>query len=101
MKAEELFKLHKETCAKALIIMKQKNHDYTSGSHDPFANFRESLFLGIEPEIGLLLRVMDKFKRIKTFVREGKLKVKDESVEDAIDDTINYMILLKGLVMER
>lgn len=101
MKIEDLLKLHKETCSKALATMRVKNHDYTSGSNDPFANFRGSLFIGIEPELGILMRCMDKFKRIQTFVEKKELKVKDESVMDAIEDTINYMILLKGIIKEK
>lgn len=44
---------------------------------------------------------MDKFKRIETFVRNGTLQVKNESVNDAIEDSINYLILLKGIISEK
>lgn len=81
--------------------MEAKNHDYAGGSDDCFANFRSALFLDVQPEIGLLMRCLDKFKRIEAFVKTGTLKVKNESVNDAIEDVINYMILLKGLIEER
>lgn len=101
MTREELLTLHFMTCNQAREIMSAKNQDYAGGGSDPFGNFRGALFLGVEPEIGLLMRCMDKFKRIEAFVNTGTLAVKDEPVDDAIRDVINYMILLKGLVEER
>lgn len=47
------------------------------------------------------MRIMDKFMRIRTFVQVGTLLVKGESVDDAIEDSINYLILAKGMVIER
>lgn len=100
MITEELLKLHIEISTRCLEIMKRKNHDYTSGSTDPFANFRMSEMIGIHPVLGILLRVMDKIKRIQTFVDKGKLEVNNESVRDAIEDCINYFILIEGMIIE-
>ena len=102
MTREELLTLHDQLCEKAKGIMSAKNHDYTGGGNaDPFANFRASLVLGVQPEIGLMMRVMDKLKRIETFVNTGTLAVKTESVDDAILDVLNYMVVLAGLVEDR
>lgn len=101
MTREDLLQLHKDTCSKAFGIMEAKNHDYTGGSPDPFANFRATEMLGIPAELGILARCLDKFQRIKSFVVKGELKVKGESVDDAIEDVINYMVLLKGVIKER
>lgn len=68
MNRDELLKLHFEICEQARTIMEAKNHDYAGGGADPFGNFRGALFLGIEPELGLLMRCMDKFKRIEAFI---------------------------------
>ncbi len=97
MNREQLFKMHEETCAKALATMRKKNHDYASGD-DPFQNFNGSEIYGIHRVKGLLLRVGDKLQRINTFVDKGKLEVANESVDDAIEDIINYMILAKGML---
>jgi len=97
MNQQELFKLHETTCAKALETMRSKNHDY-SGGGDPFSNFRGSEILGIHPVVGILLRMQDKIKRINTFATKGKLEVKNEGVNDAIEDIINYAILIKGML---
>lgn len=100
MTAEELFQLHRDTCSKLVEVMEKKNHDYTGGSTDVFANFTGSLEYDVHPVIGILIRTKDKFKRIHTFVKKGSLKVSDESVFDAIDDSINYLILAKGILKE-
>ena len=100
MTKDELLELHTEICTKAKETMVLKNHDYASGG-DPFANFRASLVFSIEPEISILVRTIDKLKRIETFITDGKLLVKEESVDDAIEDSINYLILIAGLIRER
>lgn len=79
-----------------------KNSDYTGGksSTDPFANFNASSILDIHPVQGLLLRVIDKIQRIRSFTNDKELKVTNESVEDACDDIVNYAILAKAMLME-
>lgn len=100
MTIDDLLTLHDETCQEARDIMRAKNHDYTAGSADPFANFRASEALGVPAIVGILVRSIDKFQRIRSFVERGELKVKGESVDDAIRDVVNYMILARGMVKE-
>jgi hypothetical protein len=101
MTTEELLKVHEVTCGKARQIMRVKNSDYSGGSGDPFSNFRISEMFNVPAEIGILMRCTDKFKRIESFVRAGTLQVKNEPVDDAIEDVINYMVLLKGVIEMR
>lgn len=98
MHTKQLLNLHKDLCDSAKKIMESKNHDYSGASGDPFANFRGSDYLGVDPIIGILLRVQDKMQRIKTFTSKGTLKVQNEGVRDAIEDVINYMILIYGMI---
>lgn len=99
MDSEQLVKLHKELCKKARQLMVRKNHDYASAvSDDPFANFRGSALLGLPSEVGILLRIQDKMMRINTFLQKGELKADNESVDDALIDIINYVVLLKGMI---
>ncbi len=100
MTIDDLLKLHEGTCEEARSIMRAKNHDYTAGSNDPFANFRASEALGVPAVISILVRSIDKFQRIRSFVERGELKVKGESVDDAIRDVVNYMILAQGLIQD-
>lgn len=103
MNIKQLEKLHKETSQKCLEIMLKKNSDYTGGekSEDIFANFRTSEILGVNPVIGIMLRVMDKIQRIRSFTEDGQLKVQEESVDDACEDVVNYMILAKAMLKEQ
>lgn len=100
MTYKELEQLHRGTCDAARDIMKRKNHDYTDGSVDPFANFRAAEVLDLDPVVGVLLRMQDKIMRLKTFANKGKLDVANESATDAVTDIINYAILILGLVRE-
>ncbi len=95
-----LFNRHEVLCARARELLKSKNHDYRGGSGDPYANFRGSTAFGIDPIVGLMLRMQDKLMRIKTFAEKGTLQVKSEGVEDAIIDLINYSVLMAGLCAE-
>ena len=100
-KKQKYMLMAEETLDNVLSIVKAKNHDYTSDSDDPFANFRLSTLEGVEPSRGLLIRVQDKLQRIRTFLSRGTLQVDGEGVDDAIHDIIGYMLILKGMVNER
>jgi len=98
---DRLMDLFDEIADECRGIMAVKNRDYAGGADDPFANFRASGIFGIRPELGIMMRCLDKFKRIEAFVNTGTLAVKDEPVRDAVVDVINYMVLLAGLMEER
>lgn len=101
MTIDELLKLHETTCNGAREIMRAKNSDYTAGSSDPFANFRASEAVGVPAALSILVRVLDKLQRIRSFATLGELQVKNESVDDAIQDVVNYMVLVQGLLRDR
>lgn len=96
MNRPELLAYHDETCAKAKALMEAKNHDYTgSAGDDPFGNFRRTEALGIcSTEAGMTVRLTDKLSRLISFIQTGQFMVKDESVDDTIQDGINYLILI-------
>jgi hypothetical protein len=102
MNTKELLQLHDDTCKACRVIMQKKNSDYTGGkgATDPFANFNASKILDIHPVQGLLLRVIDKIKRIYSFTNDSELSVPNETVEDACDDIVNYAILAKAMLLE-
>lgn len=82
-------------------ISRRKNHDYTGKNDNPFANFESVEVLGISTEHGFLTRMMDKMKRIASFVEQGELKVKDESVTDTLRDLANYSCLLSAYIKSK
>lgn len=100
MTIEELLTLHEQTTEKARGIMRAKNSDYTAGSADPFANFRASEALGVPGVLSILIRMMDKMQRVRSFVELGELKVKAETVDDAFLDIVNYAILAQGMLKD-
>lgn len=82
-------------------IIKNKNNDYTGGSDDPFANFKATANLGLsDAKTGVLIRLVDKIQRIKTYIHNGNLQVKGEGVEDACMDIMGYSLLLLGMLAE-
>jgi hypothetical protein len=103
MKITDVLKVHEETCNSCREVMKKKNSDYTGGktSTDVFANFRSSEVLGINPVLGVMMRIMDKIQRIRSFTNDQELQVPNESVYDAFDDILNYAILGKCMIMEQ
>lgn len=98
MNRAEYFKFHEEMTRKMNEITKAKNADYTGAAgDDPFANFSRVGSLGVcSPEQGFMVRILDKYMRINSFVQKGFLNVKEESVEDTLLDLANYAILFAG-----
>lgn len=94
---EKYFEFAEKTMTEMLEISKRKNADYTGGGGDPFANFTRVEAMGIcTTEQGFLTRMTDKMCRISSFVQNGTLEVKDESVQDTLKDLANYSILMLG-----
>lgn len=81
-------------------IMHRKNADYAGlKGADPFANFTRVEALGIcKTEIGFLTRMTDKLCRISSFVERGELSVKDESVQDTLNDLACYSFLFAAFI---
>ena len=98
-KREILFQLQRDTFQSCENIIKAKNADYADDG-DPYSNFRSASLFNVHPATGILLRVMDKIQRIKSFIEKNKLEVQGESFEDACDDIINYMVLIKGYIKD-
>ena len=70
----------------------RKNHDY-AGTSDPLKNLWACNRLNLEPFMGVMVRLQDKWSRLEEFVKSGKLMVKGESVKDTLMDNAVYSIL--------
>lgn len=103
MNREEYFKFHQAMTEKMNVITRAKNADYTGAAgDDPFANFNRVASLGVcSTEQGFMVRMLDKYMRINSFVQKGFLNVKDESVEDTLLDLANYAILFAGYLKSK
>jgi hypothetical protein len=104
MTKKQYMEFHEKMCARMVDITKRKNADYSGAGDDPFNNFRHIGNLVQMPnvcEIGFLTRMSDKFSRIGSFISNGQLQVKDESVTDTLLDLANYCILLAGFILSK
>lgn len=91
----EYLEYHSKTLQRMTDTTKAKNHDYAGNGDDPFSNFRQVQLLGLcSAETGFVTRMTDKLSRIISFIKNGTLKVKDESVQDTLIDLANYCILM-------
>lgn len=77
------YKIHNEICMNLHQTYVAKNTDYG----DSFAKTRSEF-----PE-AILIRLSDKFERIKSLYRKSERQVKDESIEDTLLDLANYAIM--------
>lgn len=93
MNREELIQFAESFFGGAIETMKRKNSDYTGATDDPFANFKAIEVYGIKTEIGFMTRMTDKMARVASFIKNGELMVKDESVQDTLLDLANYSML--------
>lgn len=75
--------LHSGICDTLNDIYERKNHDYG----DSFAKLRNEL-----PN-AILVRIYDKYSRLKTLMQGADQKVKDESIDDTLIDLANYCIM--------
>lgn len=99
-------KFREELVQKLLDVTAKKNNDYTTGSGDdamqmnPFANFDRSMEYGVQPIVGLCIRMQDKFQRSMTFAKDGKLAIDEgnDSVRDIFFDLAGYCLLAMGML---
>ena len=103
MTKQELLENHVFLCDTARELMKKKNADYAGRSGtEPFANFTRVEAMGIcKTEQGFMVRLTDKMSRLSSFVRAGKMHIKDESFKDTCIDVINYMVLLAAYLHDK
>lgn len=102
MNSEQYLEFAEKEMKDLLDVLRRKNSDYCAGSNDAFSNFKVTEKLGLaDAEIGLLIRMVDKIQRVKSFLTKGKLEVQNEGVQDAARDIIGYSLLLLGMLSER
>ena len=113
MNKKGLIKELKGYFSNCISIIEKKNEDYAAGS--PFSNFEIVEVMisrlltkkkNIEnyakriTEFGFIYRIMDKIMRLCTLLIQ-KASVTNESINDTIDDAVNYLLLLKAKLNKR
>lgn len=79
----ESHKLHKAILDEIHTIYKKKNADYGNSFGDQFEEY------GI---LSAVIRLDDKMRRLKQLMKQ-KAQVKDESIEDTVQDMANYCVM--------
>lgn len=85
------------TYSKCLDIMRKKSHDY-AGLENPYLNFETVQRVGLSVQLGIFIRFLDKVTRLENLLKPDATKpfVTEETVEDTIEDAINYLAILKA-----
>lgn len=86
-----------EDCNKITI---KKNNDYTGNDKDAFSNFKAVEAFGISTSDGLIARMTDKLKRISSIIETNNIQVLDESLNDTLQDLVNYSVILAAYMSE-
>ena len=96
MDSKQLLSEHLALTSKLHDLTKRKNSDY-AGQGNAFNNFMriESISSTTSAEQGFLSRMSDKLARFASFIDSGELLVKDESVDDTLEDLANYALLAR------
>ena len=86
------------TYKKCLGILEKKNKDY-AGETDPWRNFRWSELADIDVPHAIMVRILDKMARISNLLTK-EADVKEEKIEDTIEDAINYLAILLAFLKD-
>lgn len=72
-------------------LHERKTNDYSGDI--PLQDLRESKELGIEPWVGVLLRMTHKFGRLKQLAKGRKIMCKDEKIKDTLIDIASSALI--------
>lgn len=97
MTLENLLDIHDVLSYESRKLMYAKNSDYNA-NNDPLGNLRACECIDVPGERGVLIRMLDKIKRLDTIASGKELKVGDEKLKDTILDIINYSVLFYAMV---
>jgi len=89
-----------DTFQKCFDTLQLKNKDYGGSDKTPYSNFMNSTIVGVSVEKGIMVRMMDKVSRINTLLEKENV-VKDESINDTLEDLINYVAILKSYLKNK
>lgn len=101
MNRDELMEHLEEGFEICLETVRRKNNDYAGEAGDnPFANFESSVVVGVSVERAMLVRWLDKVKRISNLLEQDAM-VEEESINDTLLDAINYPALLRAYLISQ
>jgi len=80
------------------VLFDRKNQDYAKET-DPFHNVRSANSWGVDPWVGVMIRLEDKVHRLHTFAKKKKLN--NESAQDSLRDISVYALIALALYEEQ
>lgn len=100
MTNKDFYELMRATFDGCQALAKVKGEDYTKGSEDALANFREGgEAVGIGAQRVCWIFMNKHYQAITNFIKTNG-RSQSEPIEGRIDDMINYLVLLKGIIKE-
>lgn len=94
------YELMTKTFGEAIEIAKTKGEDYTKGSHDALANFKEGgKDINLDPKKVAWIFMNKHYQAITNYVKTNG-KSESEPIAMRIKDMINYLVLLQAIIME-
>lgn len=101
MTNEVFYQLMKDVFSKAEAIAKTKGADYTKGSEDALANFKEGgKDVAVEPIKVCWIFMNKHYQAITNYVKTNG-QSESEPIEERIKDAINYLVLMQALIVEK
>jgi hypothetical protein len=89
-----------QTFKEALEIAKLKGEDYTKGSANALANFKEAGdMVGVDPLKICLIFANKHYSAIQNYVKTGG-QSESEPIDMRIKDMINYLVFILALIEE-
>ena len=80
-------------------LHKRKNQGYSPGA-DPWSNFREAEGFGVPAWKGALIRLSDKYMRVKSLTQNPDNEQVGESIDDTLMDLSAYALIVLCLRRE-
>ena len=91
MSRASMFTFMRNHVAECIALAERKNNDYSGASDDPFFNLRRGDLFGIA------VRLDDKVSRLLSLTKGTIAGQVEESIEDTLDDIVNYGLLARAL----
>jgi len=100
MTNKDFYDLMQKTFESCQRIAKAKGEDYTKGSEDALANFKEGgKDINIDPIKVCWIFMNKHYQAITNYVKTGG-QSESEPIAERLKDLINYSVLMQGLITE-